>query len=120
MFTPTVLTVIAFAAPPGPTVPGSSLSEKQQWRAVLACPRISTTTGGYGSATGVTIGLKDGVAYVLTAAHAVTGEESREAHYFTKESYPAREKTFPKVQVALRLAAADVALLKVPVDDWKP
>src|SRR5205085_1352643 len=95
-----------------------------QWRAALACPRVSTTTGAYGNASGITVGLRDGFAYVLTAAHAVAAPgEKREAHYFTKESYPARAKTFPGVTVvaslaAASLAAADVALLKVPVGDW--
>jgi S1-C subfamily serine protease len=118
MFPPTALALFALAAPPGPTVPSRDFPDDLQWRAVLACTRVSTTTGAYGNATGVTVGLKDGIAYVLTAAHAVAAPDAREAHYFTRDSYPARAKTFPKVAVALSLPAADVALLKVPVGDW--
>jgi S1-C subfamily serine protease len=118
MFPPAALVLLTLAAPPGPTTPDRDFPDDLQWAAVLACPRVSTTTGGYGNASGVTVGLKDGFAYVLTAAHAVAAPDEREAHYFTKDSYPARAKTFPKVAVAVSLPAADVALLKVPVGDW--
>ena len=101
--------------PIGPTVRSANFTEAIQWELAAASPRIVTTGVQQDTATGATIGQRDGIAYVLTAEHGVPGTDERELHYFTKESYPVPARKIAGAVVALRLSDPDIALLKVPV-----
>lgn len=101
--------------PIGPTVRSANFTEAVQWELTAASPRIVTTGAQQDTATGVTIGQRDGIAYVLTAEHGVPGNDERELHYFTKQSYPVPARKITGAVVALRLGDPDIALLKVPV-----
>ena len=52
---------------------------------ILACPRVSTPTTAKG--TGVVIGVKDGFAYLLTAAH-VAPYDRVEVAFTSLDEYP--------------------------------
>lgn len=91
------------------------LTTDAQWVALEACPRVVTLTGNAGSATGVTIGLKDGYAYVLSAQHATLGVDEREVQFFTKDSYPDPAKKYRGVDVVAKWENPDLALLKITV-----
>jgi S1-C subfamily serine protease len=108
------------ALAPTPIVASRDFTPEAQWAAALACPRIVPlvvdrgATGG----TGVTVGVRGGVAYVLTAAHAVSGSTGFEVQYFSRDSYPLRAQSFDRVSVAVRIPDADFALLKVETGSW--
>ena len=101
--------------PIGPTVRSANFTEAIQWELVAASPRIVSVGVRQDTATGTTIGQRDGIAYVLTADHGVPGTDERELHYFTKESYPVPARKITGAVVALRLSDPDIAILKVPV-----
>ncbi len=98
---------------PEPTVDSAVRWVDQQWEAITACPRVITRSGARAAATGVTIGVRGGYAYVLTAQHAVPGAEEREVQFFTRESYPLPAVKIRGVQVLTRWDDSDLALLKV-------
>ncbi len=101
--------------PIGPTVRSATFTEAMQWELAAASPRIASVGAQQDTATGVTIGQRDGIAYVLTAEHGVPGTDERELHYFTKESYPVPARKITGAVVAFRLSEPDIAILKVPV-----
>src|SRR5262245_27453898 len=80
-----LLSLILAAPPTEPTVAGAARPVEGQWAAILACPKVSLPEGS--SASGVVIGVKDGFAYLLTAAHAVPYDRL-EVRFTTRERYP--------------------------------
>jgi S1-C subfamily serine protease len=117
MFPPVVLAWIAVA--PAPVVASRDFTPEAQWAAALACPRIVPSVVAQGTGgTGVTVAVKDGAAYVLTAAHVVSGSPGFEVRYFDRASYPIRAKSFDRVSVLVRDSDADLALLKVETGSW--
>jgi S1-C subfamily serine protease len=108
---------------PTPLVASADFPPDAQWKAVAACPRIVTTTGQYGTSTGVVVGVKDGQAYILTAAHTVAEVGAgREALFYPPATYPKPTPPLKPVVVAHRLPAADVAVLtvRIPPDTTVP
>ncbi|MGL4421583.1 MAG: S1 family peptidase [Gemmataceae bacterium] len=98
----------------------TDFSGEVQTRTLWATPRILATSGEFGTCSGITLAIKDNVAYVLTAAHGVEGAAEREVQYYTPNSYPLPEKKFRNVVVVMKVDSPDVALLKVPVGDFRP
>jgi hypothetical protein len=114
-----LLLAAAPAAPPDPVVGNAVLTESAQWSALAASPRVlsrigeATTTA---TATGVTVGFRDGSAYVLTALHAVPEiVAEREVQFFTRGSYPEPARKYLGVEVVGRWIEPDLALLRVRV-----
>jgi S1-C subfamily serine protease len=74
--------------PQHPVIPAAAFPLAAQWKAVAACPVLTVDTPGsvfHGS--GVVVGVRDGFAYVLTAAHVVKFEVPGVA-FFTQGTYP--------------------------------
>lgn len=114
--------------PERPVIPAAVLPFESQWKAVGACPIItvaSAVSAGHGS--GVVIGVKDGFAYLLTAAH-VTRYEDANVRFFTQQSYPkdawwaAESKVIKKWEGDLDLALIQFKLgaQEVPVIPLAP
>jgi S1-C subfamily serine protease len=105
----------AIAAPPGPVAADAALPADAQWAAIAACPRVGGGPGEVAAATAACVGCRDGFAYLLTAAHAVPKGEARAYEFFARDTYPRPARTLTRGEVVLRLADADVALVKLPV-----
>jgi len=85
-----------------------------QWAAVLACPRVSVV--GSSEGTGVVIGTKDGFAYLLTAAHVVSGADRVNVAFTSRERYP-RAVWYPgDAEVVSRWPDPDLALVRFSID----
>lgn len=81
---------------------------------LAACPRLSGEPEAGPQATGVCVGLKDGYAFVLTAAHAVPKGEARAFEFFARgEAVPGR--TVIGGDVLMRQADPDLALVRLVV-----
>jgi S1-C subfamily serine protease len=77
-----------------------------------SCVRVvETKDGKIGS--GTIVGVRDGFAYILTAAHVIAGGGRIELHL------PGKSKVLTKVDVVAAGKIQDLALLKVAVDDAK-
>jgi S1-C subfamily serine protease len=83
-----------------------------QWAAVLACPKVSAPGAADGS--GGVIGVKDGFAYLLTAAH-VTVSDRVELVFTSAERYPKPAWYGDGAEVVARWPDPDVALVRFPV-----
>ncbi len=106
-----VFLLIALAA--SPTVPGA-LGEDAQWAAILACPKVSVAGGAAGS--GVVVGVKDGFAYLLTAAHVVP-LDGVEVRFTSREAYPKPAWFADRPEVVARWPDPDVALVRFKVGE---
>lgn len=115
MFPAVLLAMISPAAPP--IAERAALPEAAQWAAIEACPRLVARGSDESRATGVSIGNKDGYAYVLTAKHAIGELETRQLEFFSRKTYPEPDRTLDGVRVELRLPTPDLALLKVPIGE---
>lgn len=115
------LLLLAVAAPPppipeNPVVEGAVLSPDAQWAALAASPRILMQSGSFGTATGITIAVKDEFAYILTARHAIPDVATdREVQFFTRESYPKPAQAFRAVEMLAQWGDPDLALLRAKV-----
>jgi S1-C subfamily serine protease len=112
---PMLLLAVA-ASPPadGPVADGGVLSSTAQWDALAASPRVLMQKGNAGTATGITLGVRDGFAYVLTASHAIPDDGAeREVQFFNREAYPRPAHRFQGVEVVAKWSAPDLALMKV-------
>jgi S1-C subfamily serine protease len=90
----------------------ASIAEAQ-WPAVLACPKVSVP--GIASGTGVVIGVKDGSAYLLTAAHVVGDFDAVGITMTSRANYP-KPAWYPDgVEVVARWPDPDLALLRFPL-----
>ncbi len=83
-----------------------------RWAAILACPKVSAPGAADGS--GVVIGVKDGFAYLLTAAH-VAGSGLVELKFSSRENYPKPAWFGDGAEVIGRWADPDFALIRFPV-----
>jgi S1-C subfamily serine protease len=84
-----------------------------QWPLLLACPKVSVPNTADG--TGVVIAVKDGVAYLLTAAH-VVGDFDRVSVAFTsRASYPKPAWYPDKAEVIAKWPDPDLALVRFEV-----
>ena len=92
---------------------GAGVVADAAWGQVAGTPRVIARTGEYAAATGVTVGARDGFAYVLTAAHVVDRPEGYEVQFFSRQSYPVPARAVAGVAVVFLLADPDVALLRV-------
>ena len=106
------LLVVAVALP---VVASDKVPAELQWKLLRASPRIVTTSGAFGTASGVAVGARDGVAYILTAAHTVAEVAEREVQFFAEKGYPVPVKVYKAASVVLRVPDADVALVTVAV-----
>jgi S1-C subfamily serine protease len=106
-----LLTLLLTAPPTDPTVAGAALPVETQWAAIVACPKISIPDGP--AASGVVIAVKDGFAYMLTAAHAVPYERL-EVMFTAREGYPKPAWFAEKAEVVGRWPEPDVALVRFP------
>ncbi len=100
--------------PGAPTLPGVALPTAAQWAAVRACPVVSVAGESFGS--GAVVGVKDGWAYVLTAAHVVR-RDGLIVSFVTPESYPKAAWFAQKPEVVGRWPEADVGLVRFRVED---
>jgi S1-C subfamily serine protease len=100
--------------PADPIVPGSVLSDAAQWAAVAACPRVSVPNHTAG--TGVVVATRDGVAYLLTAAHVVPFD-GVELAFTTREEYPKPVWFAERPEVVARWPAPDLALIRFRFPD---
>jgi S1-C subfamily serine protease len=106
-----LLTLLLTAPPTDPTVPDAALSVDAQWAAIVACPKVALPEGP--SASGVVVGVKDGFAYLLTAAHAVPFDRL-DVVFTTRERYPKPAWFAEKAEVVARWPDPDVALVRFP------
>lgn len=77
--------------------------------AVRVTDPTSRSVGG-----GVVLGVRDGYAYVLTAAHVVGRDARPRVETFTAASRPKADAVHDKGEVVLRVAEADLAVIRVP------
>lgn len=101
---PAVMLTLAAVALPDPAAP---------WDVVEACPRLIAG----GKATAVVVGQKGGVAYLLTAHHAVADDPPSEVQFFTRRTYPDTARSLRGCEVVAKFRQPDFALLKVPTGD---
>jgi len=80
-----------------------------QWPAITACPKVMVP--GSANGTGVVIGTKDGVAYVLTAGHVIGNFDAVILAFTSPSTYPKPVWYVDKVKVVGRWPDPDVALL---------
>lgn len=74
--------------PQHPVIPAATLPLPTQWQAVEACPVIAVSGARESSqGSGAVIGVRDGFAYILTAAHVVP-YESAAVQVYTQARYP--------------------------------
>jgi S1-C subfamily serine protease len=110
-----VLLGVLLAAPPtDPTVPGAALPVDEQWRAVLACPKVTLPSGP--AASGVVIGVKDGFGYLLTAAHAAPFDQVAVA-FTDRNQYPKQIWFTKTADVVGRWPDPDLALVRFPLEN---
>lgn len=108
-----LLSLLLVGPPADPTVAGAALPVEAQWAAIQACPKLSLPDGP--SASGVVVGVKDGSAYLLTAAHAVPEPFDRvEVMFTTRERYPKPAWFAEKAEVIARWPDPDIALVRFP------
>jgi S1-C subfamily serine protease len=102
---PAVLLSLAALGLPDPAAP---------WEVVEVCPRL---IAGGAKATAVVVGQKDGIAYLLTALHAVADDPPAEVQFFTRRTYPDTSRVLRGGEVVAKFRQPDFALLKVPTGD---
>ncbi|HET6575336.1 MAG TPA: serine protease [Fimbriiglobus sp.] len=109
--------LLLLIAPPGPLAGADLIPPEKRWAAVAGCVRVSS--GGDAGVVGAAacVGYKDGFAYLLTANHAVPKTEGRKFEFYTQESYPEAAQSAVGGEVVVRLPDADVALVKIKVED---
>lgn len=90
------------------------LSADAQWRTIPACLRVVGKDGSFGSA--FVIGHKGNDAYVLTAAHVVSGFRG-EFQSFTPASHPLAAEVYHDYEVLFREEKPDIALVRVRVKE---
>jgi serine protease Do len=83
------------------------------WPTILACPSVSVP--GRATGTGVIIGVRDGFAYLLTAAHVIGDFDAVGVAVSSRANFP-RPAWYPKVEVLARWPDPDVALLRFPLE----
>src|SRR6478672_1873279 len=87
-------------------------------KAALATVRVMNPADSK-IASGVTVGIRDGFAYVLTAGHAVGQERELKVEFFHEdergkvEKISGRDLPSTNISVAARLVTADFAILKI-------
>lgn len=103
------------AAPAGPaaTVATPLMAPEAQWALLAATVRIAAGEGQPPFATGVCVGSRTGVVYLLTANHSVPKGEARSYEFFDKKSYPVAVDVQFDGDVALRMPECDLALVKI-------
>jgi S1-C subfamily serine protease len=83
-----------------------------RWKAILACPKVSAP--GTADGTGVVIAVKDGFAYVLTAAH-VAQSDRVELKFTSRANYPKAAWFGDGAEVIGRWPDPDFALIRFPI-----
>jgi S1-C subfamily serine protease len=105
------------SAPPPTTLPKFILTEDQQWAAITATAKLTSTQGIKSTASGVCVAIRDNKAYLLTADHFVRGSAGIEAEFYTKLSLPIRAKVLKPLTVVAQFREADFAVLSAPLGD---
>ena len=103
------LTLLLAASPDG-----AALDADARWAAALACPVVSVPNGPTGS--GVVVGVKDGHAYLLTAAHVVP-LDGVEVRFTSRDRYPEAAWFADRPEVVARWPDPDVALVRFKTGD---
>ncbi|MCE9561030.1 MAG: serine protease [Planctomycetes bacterium] len=85
---------------------------ESRWAAMLACPKV--TAPGTAEGTGVVIGVQDGFAYVLTAAH-VAPSDLVTLKFTSRANYPKAAWFGDGAKVIGCWPDPDFALIKFPV-----
>jgi len=94
-----------------PTVESKEFPPEIQRSILAATVRVVVEDGREG--TGVLVGVRDEVGYILTAHHAITKGGSIKVEFFTGESYPRPSTTIKADRVVFENPNADLAMLKV-------
>jgi S1-C subfamily serine protease len=95
-----------------------TFSTELQASAISATTRIvNKSNRSIGS--GVVIAIRPPFAYILTAYHVVARSDSFEVQTFSSSSYPQASRRFPGTRVIATSAAADLALVRIPIDNSK-
>ncbi len=113
--TPILIVALGLLAPPGPVVPDGPTPVALQWSALAATARVSNGLGTAASASAVCLGNSKGMAYLLTANHAVPKGEARVYEFFAKDSYPKSTRSLTDGEVVVRIPDADIALVKISI-----
>jgi len=120
--TPLLLVAGLFVAQP-PAEGEATVPEKVE-RAALATVRVTNLgISDFKIASGVTVGVQNGFAYVLTANHALGQDGDRKVEFFTDltgDPDPAFKTLPTDVHVDARFPPADIAILKVALRDESP
>jgi S1-C subfamily serine protease len=109
-------------APPPATVADATFSQDTQWNAVCSTVRISSDNRDFTTCSGVVIAVREGAAYVLTAAHGAKSTGEYKLEWFTRDKYPlpARQFTATQIGVVLESPTEDISLIKVAVGKDAP
>jgi len=110
---PFLFAALALLVRSNPTVPDTAVSVETQWAVITATARVSDGVRS-GGATAVCIGNSKGMAYLLTAEHAVPKGEARVYEFFTRDSHPKSARSLTDGEVLFRLPDSDLALVKIP------
>ena len=84
-----------------------------QWAAILACPKVTVPQTANG--TGVVVGVKDGYAYLLTAAHVVGPFDRVSVEFTSPRVYPKPAWIPDKAEVIARWPDPDLALIRFEI-----
>ncbi len=114
MLSLTLVAIIVVVVPlTGPFASATTSPTPAQAAAYTATARVQTIESPYSVATGVFIGQRDGIGYLLTAEHAYSDSQDREVQLFDTASFPAPKQTYRGLALAFKSPAADLALVKV-------
>jgi S1-C subfamily serine protease len=83
------------------------------WSILGACSRIQNGRDTSQSGTSTCIAVRDGFAYLLTAAHATPKGDARVYDLFTRNSHPLPSRSLRRGDVIYRSATRDLALVKI-------
>lgn len=109
---PMLALALLLPTPGSPVVPGTGLPPAAQWAAIEACPAVAVAGGG-ASGSGCVAGVRDGFAYVLTAAHVVPFDGIT-VRFTTREKFPADAWFADRPEVVARWPVPDLALVRFP------
>ncbi len=113
--------VLSLCLGSSPVVKTKDFSKKRQVAALQATVRIQNRrTGTQG--TGVIVGQKGPLVYILTASHVVRGTSKVEIETFTPKSYPKPAKTYGLTQVKATTPpnTTDLAIVVLIAEDNFP
>ncbi len=103
-----------------PLVPAKSFPVAMQWNAIEGTAKLNVRTSELIIGSSVVLAIKDDHIWLLTANHVVRENVPIDVDFYRRASYPARDYTLRGGIVVAKNKAADLALVKVPLEDKPP